>query len=133
MGGFHATHALRLYDGRREAAHAHHWRVKVTVAAVRLDRIEVVMDFHALERKLAAVLGAWEGRDLGRVAPFAGRDGARGINPSAERVAAWVGAQVGAGLPRGVRLAGVEVEEEPGCVAGFVPGAAGRKRKRIGG
>jgi 6-pyruvoyl-tetrahydropterin synthase len=135
-GLFHATHALRLSHGRLEPRHAHHWRVTVTVAAARLNRIEVVMDFHLLERQLAQVLAGWEGRDLNRTPPFAAAGGRPALNASAERVAWWVGRRLMPGLPAGVYLAGVEVEEEPGCIACFVPGPGRTRRspaKRSGG
>jgi 6-pyruvoyltetrahydropterin/6-carboxytetrahydropterin synthase len=123
--GFHAAHALRLYRGQREKTHAHDWRVTVTVAAGRLDRIDVVMDFHLLERKLAAILAELEGRDLATLAAFAR------ANPSAERVAAWIATKLLPQLPRAVKLAAVGVEEEAGCVATYAPGpvrATGRRR-----
>jgi 6-pyruvoyltetrahydropterin/6-carboxytetrahydropterin synthase len=131
-GGFHATHALRLYDGQTEKAHGHDWRVTVTAAAGRLDRIDVVMDFHLLERKMAAILSELKGRDLGKLPPFAGGKGSAAINPSAERVAEWIAGKLGAQLPRRVKLAAVAVEEEPGCIATYRPGAARGRAKRGG-
>jgi len=129
-GRFHATHALRLGDGAFETPHAHDWHVKATVAGPRLNRIEVVMDFHLLERRLARALAELEGKDLNRVPPFARRRGNFALNASAERVAWWVGRRLAEGLPAGVRLTAVEVEEEPGCSACFTPGGTRMKKRK---
>ena len=125
---FHATHAIALYDGRFERRHAHDWHVHVTVGAARLDRIDLVMDFHALEAIVDRVLAGLDGQDLNRVPPFAApkgrgrtRLGGLAVNPAAERVAWWVGTQVACSLPRRARLVSVQVEEEPGCVATYRP------------
>jgi 6-pyruvoyltetrahydropterin/6-carboxytetrahydropterin synthase len=101
---FSAAHALRLYDGSLEPVHGHNWRVKVTVAAAKLDAIGVVMDFHELERLLDLVLAPLHNRHLNEVAPFAAE-----LNPSAENVALHVGRSLR--LPNGVTLECVEVWE----------------------
>ena len=101
---FSAAHALRLYDGSMEPVHGHNWRVKVTVAAGRLDAIGVVMDFHELERLVDAVLTPLHNRHLNEVAPFSHE-----MNPSAENVALYVGQSLR--LPNGVSLRSVKVWE----------------------
>ena len=101
---FSAAHALRLYDGSREPVHGHNWRVKVTVAAEKLDAIGVVMDFHELERLVDVILTPLHNRHLNDVAPFA-----RELNPSAENVALHVGRSLL--LPSDVGLVSVEVWE----------------------
>jgi 6-pyruvoyltetrahydropterin/6-carboxytetrahydropterin synthase len=104
--GFSAAHQLRLYDGALEPVHGHNWRVKVTVAAPKLDAIGVVMDFHELERLADAVVVPMHNRHLNEVPPFAD-----GLNPSAENVALHVGRSLAGRLPNGVRLERVEVWE----------------------
>ena len=104
--GFAAAHQLRLYDGSLEPLHGHNWRVKVTVAAAKLDAIGVVMDFHELERLIDAVVAPMHNRHLNEVAPFA-----KELNPSTENVALHVGRSIAGGLPNGVRLVCVEVWE----------------------
>jgi 6-pyruvoyltetrahydropterin/6-carboxytetrahydropterin synthase len=104
--GFAAAHQLRLYDGSLEALHGHNWRVKVTVAAAKLDSIGVVMDFHELERLVDAVVAPMHNRHLNKVAPFVTE-----LNPSTENVALHVGRSVAGGLPNAVRLLSVEVWE----------------------
>ena len=102
---FAAAHALKLYDGSMEPVHGHNWRVQVRVAAVALDPIGVVMDFHELERLVDAVVVPWHNRHLNECPPYAD-----GLNPSAENVALHVGRAVGP-LPKGVALVSVEVWE----------------------
>ena len=104
--GFSAAHQLRLYDGSLEPVHGHNWRVKVTVAAAKLDAIGVVMDFHELERLVDAITAPMHNRHLNELPPFAS-----GLNPSAENVALHVGNTLAGRLPANVRLAGVEVWE----------------------
>jgi len=103
--GFSAAHQLRLYDGSPEPLHGHNWRVKVTVAAPRLDAIGVVMDFHELERLVDAVIKTMHNRHLNELPAF----GERGLNPSAENVALHVGRSLR--LSDGVSLVSVEVWE----------------------
>ena len=88
-----------------EPLHGHNWRVKVTVAAQRLDAIGVVMDFHELERLVDAVIVPLHNRHLNDLPAFS--DG--GLNPSAENVALHVGRMVEPRLPEGVALLDVEV------------------------
>lgn len=111
---FSAAHQLKLYDGSLEPLHGHNWRVKVTVAAPKLDAIGVVMDFHELERLIDALLVPMHNRHLNDLPPFAE------LNPSAENVAGYIGAAL-TGLPRGVRLVSVEVWETSGNSAIYQP------------
>ena len=114
---FCASHALRLPDRTDEPVHGHNWPVAVTVAADELDAMQTVMDFHELERIVAEVVRPWHNRHLNDVAPFV--DGR--VNPSAERVAWWVGMQVGQRLPERVRLVAVRVGEAVRCSATWRP------------
>ncbi len=114
---FSAAHAIRLYDGSLEPLHGHNWQVQVTVGAVELDAIETVMDFHELERLVESVVGPARNGNLNSLPPFAGPGGGLAVNPTAERVAWWVGESVRRHLPEGVALRFVRVEEAPGCFA----------------
>ncbi|MEX2387255.1 MAG: 6-carboxytetrahydropterin synthase, partial [Phycisphaeraceae bacterium] len=112
-----ASHAIRLPDGSVEPLHGHNWPVTVTVARDELDAIETVMDFHDLQAIVDPLLTAFHNRHLNDLPPFA--DGK--VNPTAERVAWWIGTQTAAQLPAGVRLTGVRVGEAPGCWAVYRP------------
>ena len=122
---FSAAHAIRLYDGTLEPVHGHDWDVAVVVSAERLDAMEVVMDFHQLEQALDALLATVHNRHLNEVAPFADGAGDLKINPTAERVAWWLGEEVGRTLPKDVCLEKVSIGEAPGCTATYRPGRSG--------
>lgn len=118
---FSAAHAIRLYDGSLEPLHGHNWTVEVTVAAVKLDAMEVVMDFHVLEKKLDELMSRVNNRHLNDVEPFSDGAGGLRINTTAERVAWWIGTEIEAVLPKGVVLIGARVGEAPGCYATWRP------------
>lgn len=109
----HATHAIRLYDGSLEEPHAHDWDVFVYVAAAELDAIEVVMDFHELERIVDGVLDPLRDADFNTHEAFAG------VNPTAERVAEHIYNAIEPELPKRVGLKRVTVTESPGCRATY--------------
>ena len=110
---FFASHALRLYDGSFEPPHAHDWRVEVVVRAAKLDAIDVAIDFHELERIVAAALDPLRDTHLNDQPVFTGK------NPSAERVAEHIHAAVASKLPEGVELVSATITEAPGCRATF--------------
>ena len=122
---FAASHAIRLYDGALEPLHGHNWPVEVTIAADELDAMETVMDFHILEQALDQLLAQVHNKHLNDVEPFR----SQGVNPSAERVAWWIGREItrcvnqaSTGKPdRNLRLHSVRVGEAPGCFAAFFP------------
>ena len=114
---FAASHAIRLPDGSLEPIHGHNWPVDVTVAARELDSIETVMDFHILEKAIDGLLARVNNRHLNEVDPFIGCK----VNPTAERVAWWIGTEVAKTLPKSVALVSVRVGEAPGCAAVYRP------------
>jgi 6-pyruvoyltetrahydropterin/6-carboxytetrahydropterin synthase len=118
---FSAAHAIRLYDGSIEPVHGHNWSVVVTIAADALDEIEVVADFHPLEKHLDALLATANNGNLNDLPPFADGKGGLSLNPTAERVAWWIGQHMLAAVPTHARLAGVTVGEAPGCTATWRP------------
>ncbi len=114
---FTASHALRLPDGSYEPTHSHDWPVAVTVQSDQLDAMACVMDFHALEKIVDAVLDPWHGKHLNDLPPFANE----AINPSAERVAEQIALAVAKQLPRGVALVETCIGEAEGCTAVYQP------------
>jgi len=114
-GWFAAAHQLRLPGGAVEPLHGHNWRVAVTLRGPRLNDIEVLVDFVEMRRRLDGLLAGLHDRNLNELPPFAQR------NPSAENVARHIAETFALPLPAGVRLARVEVEEAPGCVARYLP------------
>lgn len=112
---FAAAHAIRLPDGSLEPVHGHNWPVDVTVASPGLDAIETVMDFHLLEKAVEGILTRMHNRHLNEVEPFVDCK----VNPTAERVAWWIGTEIAKALPPGVSLVSVRVGEAPGCAATY--------------
>jgi len=112
---FNATHSLTLADGQAEPTHGHDWRVTAAVRADTLDTIETVMDFHELERLLAGILAPLQHAHLNHEGAFAD------VNPSAERLAMHIAAELAPALPSNVRLHRLDIEEAPGCIASYFP------------
>jgi len=116
---FSAAHAIRLRDESLEPHHGHNWPVAVTLGAEALDEIETLMDFHELEGWLEEILAPADNHDLNTIEPFRHTK----VNPTAERVAWWIGSLMMERLeddPR-VRLVSVEVGEAAGCTATWRP------------
>ena len=113
---FSAAHAIHLPDGSLEPIHGHNWEVRVTVAASQLNQIEVVMDFHKLEAIVDQLLKAVNNKSLNEIPPFN-----ECVNPTAERVAWWLGTQITQQLPPQTSLSCVSITEAPGCTATYRP------------
>lgn len=114
---FSAAHAIRLPDGSLEPNHGHNWPVEVTVGRDELDDIETVMDFHDLEAWLDELLEKADNADLNTIEPFVHTK----VNPTAERVAWWIGEHIAEKLDPPLRLVSVTVGEAPGCTATWRP------------
>lgn len=114
---FSAAHAI-VMRGVPESTHGHDWRIAVTVAGDRLDSDGLLCDFHALEGTMDELLAPFRNRNLNHVPPF------DRVNPTAENLAEFIALEVGARLPRGVRVRRVEVGEAPGCEAAWIEGVA---------
>lgn len=112
-----AAHAIRLPDGSLEPLHGHNWKIRVTVAAQALNAIEVVMDFHELEQIVENIVSRANNRNLNDLEPFSQGQ----CNPTAERVAWWIGSEVATKLPKAVSLISASVSEAPGCKATYKP------------
>ncbi len=110
---FSAAHQLRLLDQSLEPLHGHNWRIAVTVSAPKLDAMDVVMDFHELERLVDAIILPMHNRHLNELPAFAL------LNPSAEGVAVFIARSLA--LPAEVQLVRVEVWETEDNSASFMP------------
>jgi len=104
---------LALPNGSKEPLHDHDWVVTASVGSEELDETGVVMDFEVLKAKLSHITDELENTVLGEVECFSQN------NPSAENVARHVYGLLCGRLPKGVKLRGIKVVEEPGCVAEF--------------
>ena len=110
---FAAAHAIVLM-GERERLHGHNWRVVVSVAGDHLDGEELLCDFHAVERMLAALVAPFRDGNLNETPPF------DRMNPTAEAIARHIADGLSAELARNspaVHLEWVRVTEAPRCTA----------------
>lgn len=122
---FSAAHAITM-NGVVEPLHGHDWHVTAVIEGEQLDPDGLLVDFHWLQKELAAIIGPFQNQNLNDVEPFS-----LGVNPTAEHVAGHIGQSLsdrletwsqnqpkdGRHLPR---LARVRVTEAVGCAAVFV-------------
>lgn len=109
---FCATHRLTEAGRPIEPLHGHDWRVEVTAAGERLDRVGVVIDFEVLKAALGRITAQFHYKDLNDHAAF------REQSPSAEAVARYIFGELRRELAeQGPRLRRVRVGEAPGCHA----------------
>lgn len=113
--GFAAAHYLAHYHGKCERLHGHNYRVRVTASGAALDDGGMLVDFGVLKGALKVILAELDHASLNDHPAFA--DG----NPSAERIAAFVGGRMTAALP-GVPISLVEVFETDVNRATWSPG-----------
>jgi 6-pyruvoyltetrahydropterin/6-carboxytetrahydropterin synthase len=81
---FSAAHYLRDYPGNCEHLHGHNWDVDVFVKAVKLDVIDVGIDFKILKRVVNGVLEELDHTNLNDHPAFQEQ------NPSSERIAQYI-------------------------------------------
>lgn len=90
---FSAAHAI-VIGGERERVHGHNWQVLATIEGESLDAEGLLVDFHALERALGAIIDRFHNGSLNEVEPFTV------LNPTAELVAKHIADELGAWLVR---------------------------------
>ena len=83
-GNFSAAHNLRGYKGKCEELHGHNWKVEITVASSKLDKIGMVMDFNCLKESLSKILEKFDHKYLNNITYF------KKINPTSENIARYI-------------------------------------------
>lgn len=81
---FSSAHNLRGYRGKCEELHGHNWRVEVVLAANRLDKTGMLVDFTIVKKHLSAVLEELDHKYLNNVPYF------KKVNPTSENIAFYV-------------------------------------------
>lgn len=122
---FAAAHSIRGHQGECRHLHGHTYRVRVHVAAARLDELGMVIDFADLKALLAEVLGRFDHRVINDVPPFDER------NSTAELLAQYAAEEVDRRLAERtggrVRVAKAEVwESDTSCALYEPPWSAAR-------
>jgi 6-pyruvoyltetrahydropterin/6-carboxytetrahydropterin synthase len=113
---FCAAHALRHYKGATEPTHGHNFRVIVTVTGRKLDKAGVLIDFLDLK---AGVDREVERMNYGFVNETVEEFKEGKLSPSAENMALVLFKRIKKEMPKGVKLASVQVHESPGCAATY--------------
>lgn len=112
---FSAAHAIRGHTRGCENLHGHNYRVRVHLAAERLDELGMVLDFADVKAMMQEILGPFDHRVINDIPPFNER------NTTAELVSLYVYHEVERSLGRlgdapRVRVARVEVwENDTAC------------------
>jgi 6-pyruvoyltetrahydropterin/6-carboxytetrahydropterin synthase len=112
---FNATHAIKLPHGIVEPVHGHDWRVVVRVGGEQLDELDLLVDFHELERRVDDLIGPLNHTHLNDHEWFAD------AWPTAERLAQRLAAALMPTLEEHVDLLAVSITEAPGCTATYRP------------
>ncbi len=107
---FSAGHAIRGHARGCQNLHGHNYRVRVHVAAERLDALGMVIDFADLKAIIDAAAGRFDHAVINDLPPFDVR------NTTAELLAQYVFEEVGPRLPPGRSVRRVEIwETETSC------------------
>ncbi|HEV7517292.1 MAG TPA: 6-carboxytetrahydropterin synthase QueD [Thermoanaerobaculia bacterium] len=121
---FAAAHAIRGHTRGCQNLHGHNYRVRVYLAAERLDALGMVLDFADLKGIVQEILAPFDHHVINEVPPFDER------NTTAELLSAYFFAEVRARLGRfeertegeaRVRVTRVEVWENDSSCAVFAP------------
>jgi len=99
---FSSAHNLKGYKGKCEDLHGHNWKVVAVVAANKLDKSGMVMDFKDLKMNLDGILEGLDHTHLNNIPYF------RKVNPTSENIAKYIYDKMRA---QGVRIASVTVWE----------------------
>ncbi len=84
LSHFSGAHRLRTLHGKCEELHGHNWKVEVSVAARRLNKGGIVIDFQVLEQKVEKVLKTLDHTFLNDLPYFSKKE------PSSENIAKYV-------------------------------------------
>ena len=116
---FAAAHQIPDHPGKCRHLHGHNYRVRVFLAAERLDALGMVIDFADLKAILEDVAGRYDHRVINEIPPF------DKLNPTAELLSEHIFRGVEERLADNQAAAGrvtvrrVEVWENASCCAIF--------------
>jgi 6-pyruvoyltetrahydropterin/6-carboxytetrahydropterin synthase len=84
LSHFSGAHRLRYLHGKCEELHGHNWKVEVSVAARRLGKEGIVIDFQVLKQKVEKVLKTLDHTFLNDHPYFSTKE------PSSENIAKYI-------------------------------------------
>lgn len=100
-----AAHQLRDYDGPCARVHGHNWKIKVEVAADKLNEVGIAIDFSDLKNITWNVIGRFDHNNFNELEPF------DKLNPTAENIAKYFYEKISTQLPQGIVLTVIEIWE----------------------
>lgn len=112
ISDFAAAHNLRQYEGECENLHGHNWKVEVTVATKKLNKIGLGVDFKILKRTLENILKRLDHKYLNEIPPFDKE------NPSSENITRYIFKQLQKEIKdKNIKTARVKVWESENAAA----------------
>lgn len=112
---FAAAHSLRGYQGKCSQVHGHNFRVRVTAEGEKLNELGLLVDFTVLKGRLRQLVERFDHENLNGIPPF------DVLNPSTENIARYLAVEMQVGMPEGVRVSSVWVQETDANVAVYRP------------
>lgn len=112
ISDFAAAHNLRQYEGECENLHGHNWKVEVTVATKKLNKVGLGVDFKILKRTLKNILERLDHKYLNEIPSFDKE------NPSSENIARYIFKQLQKEIKdKNIKTARVKVWESENAAA----------------
>jgi len=81
---FSSAHNLRGYKGKCEELHGHNWKIEVSAAKYKLDKVGMVADFKLLKAHLCGILDKLDHKYLNNIPYFTK------VNPTSENIAKFI-------------------------------------------
>lgn len=110
---FSAAHRLVNYPGVCNNIHGHNFKVKIKVAASKLDESGMAIDMLELKQKLQSVVSPYDHTTLNNKAPF------NRLNPTSENLAFTFYNKLKKILPVNCRLMEITVQESDAFAVSF--------------
>jgi 6-pyruvoyltetrahydropterin/6-carboxytetrahydropterin synthase len=109
---FRAIHSVTIH-GETEEPHEHNWCVDVIFEGDKLNEDGVLIDFIEVENTIKTIVKPFVGKNLNSIEIF------EGINPTAERVAMYIGDTLHKQIQAYAKLRSITVTEAPNCKATY--------------
>ena len=109
---FNAVHSVTM-RGIDETPHNHEWKVAIVIEGASLDADGLLINFVEIERQLEQIIKPLKDSNLNEI------DTLGGENPSAERVAIYIGDAMMKQIGSPVRIQSVIVTEAENCQATY--------------
>lgn len=109
-----AAHAIKIGNAI-EPIHGHDFTFTVRIRAKDLNHDGLVFDFHELKKLLNSILVPFKNKNFNEIPPF------NKENPTAEKIAQYVGTQLISKISDEILLSWISVTEAEGCTAYWLP------------